>query len=77
MPAEPISAATQVPQMVATFELDGASYRIIEGSVFETADLINLFPSPSEPSQLTPGKVSIAQQSSHNRAARSTIARAL
>lgn len=35
----------------------GQSYRIIEGSVFETSDLVNLFPSPEDPSLLTPGKV--------------------
>lgn len=34
----------------------GHSYRIIEGSVFETSDLINLFPSADEPGQLVLGK---------------------
>jgi len=56
LPAEPLSSAAQVPQMVASFELDGASYRIIEGSVFETYDLVNLFPSEKVPGTLTPGK---------------------
>ena len=60
LPAEPISNSAQVPQMVASFELDGASYRIIEGSVFEAADLVNLFPAASsssaDASLLQPGK---------------------
>ena len=37
--------------------LPGGSYRIIEGSVFETYDLVNLFPSATDPSTLVPGKV--------------------
>jgi len=55
LPADPLPPNSPAHH-VASFELQGVSYRIIEGSNFETSDLINLFPSPDQPGQLTPGK---------------------
>lgn len=41
---------------MASFELEGVSYRLLEGGPAETADLINLFPSATKPGQLELGK---------------------
>lgn len=56
IPAEPISSTSQVAQHVASFELEGVSYRLLEGSVFEVSDLVNLFPSTSEVGVMHPGR---------------------
>jgi hypothetical protein len=56
LPTEPVSATSGVPVHVASFELEGVSYRLIEGSAAETSDLINLFPSPTKAGELELGK---------------------